>query len=428
MKRKSLFFWLLKIILAVIAIVIIYAIFFPLDKGNSLKNINTSSPAGSQEFLSTLSGLTGEPVQKGDPVKFVQDSNFLSVLLDVINNASSSIDITDYPWANGTFSDQVFEALTQASKRHVSVRVLLDSFGTMGVSEDNIKKLEQYGGKVEKYHQFSLLNPMQYDERDHMRTFVIDGKLAFVGGVGIVDYWIADADGYSQWNDFMVEVSGAMAQAVQEDFGELWTRATGEVLSGQEFYPDSSSKNTTNLFIPISSVPPKDTGLINDMFTMSVLSAQKKLYIINPFIIPNRDFLNALEEKAESGVDVRILSPGPITIGPILRYAWHADYQELLDAGVKIYEYQPSMIHAKMIMVDDIWSVVGSANMDNRSNALNAENVIGIKDESFATSLDSIFLKDLDNSKQITLSDWKKQYGFFSKLFSEALLIFYKQY
>ncbi len=135
-----------------------------------------------------------------------------------------------------------------------------------------------------------------------------------------------------------------------------------------------------------------------------------------------------LEDRARAGVDVRIVSPGKNTVAPVLRAVWHMDYEQLLTAGVKIYEYQPSMIHTKFMIADDTWSLVGSANVDNRSEALNAENVVGISDPALAKTLDGTFMDYLSRSKQITLADWKTQYGFFSRLYSRLLLVLQKQY
>ncbi len=432
------FFVILVTLGVIFVLTLIGILVIPGTRNNTpLTLTSATAPVGSPEFLAALSHLTNAPSGQGDPVTLVPDTAFLPALLGAIRNASSSIDITDYSWKDGAFSDQVFTTLIAAAQRGVAVRVLFDSFGSTYLSKKNIQALEQSGGKVAEYHPFSLRDPIQYDERDHMRALVFDGKTAFFGSVGIADYWITDADGFGQWDDFMIQVDGTMAQATQGAFAELWRETTGEVLSGPVFYPLSPSASarspvgsgtTTNPFISIAGLPSGNADPVRDTYMLTVLSAQKKLYIINAFIVPDQGFLTALEEKARAGVDVRILSPGSITIAPVLRDAWHADYEQLLEAGVKLYEYQPSMIHAKVMMADDAWSVVGSANLDNRSDRLNAENIMGIADPTLATGLDTVFTNDLAQSKQITLPDWQKQYGFFSKLYSTILLVLYKQF
>ncbi len=424
----------------ILTAIVVQSIFIP-DPQNAAPFTLTSPPApvGSAEFLTTLSHLTGNALNHDDAATMISDTAFLPTLLATINHASTSINIADYPWQNGSFSDQIFTALTVAAQRGVTVRVILDSFGGSSVSGQHIATLKKAGGIVAWYHPFLILNPMQFDERNHVRTFIIDGTTAFVGSVGIEDRWIMNTNQYNQYNDFMVEVNNTAAQSVQEIFAELWREVTGEFLTGHVFYPPlpSTKKNTLssstatttkiNTLISIPSFPPQNTNPIRDTFMLTALSAQKKLYILNTVIIPDKNFLAILEAKARDGVDVRILSPGTV-ISPFILSAWHADYTQLLEAGVKLYEYQPSMIHAKMMLADDVWSVVGSADIDNRSYELNTENLMGIADPLFNAQLNVVFANDLSQSKQITLADWQKEYGFFSKLFSYISLALFKQY
>jgi cardiolipin synthase len=226
----------------------------------------------------------------------------------------------------------------------------------------------------------------------------------------------------------MFEFKGTMAQSLQDSFTQVWNDTTGEVLSGPLFYPMLTNTPNTNSFIGITSIPSGDYEPVRDAFLLTALSAQKNLYIVASYIIPDEALLNVLEDRARAGVDVRIVSPGKNTVAPVLRAVWHMDYEQLLTAGVKIYEYQPSMIHTKFMIADDTWSLVGSANVDNRSEALNSENVVGISDPALAKTLDGTFMDYLSRSKQITLADWKTQYGFFSRLYSRLLLVLQKQY
>jgi cardiolipin synthase len=384
---------------------------------------------GSPEFMSTLSHLVNSPTGiDGSVDKVLSSTDFLPALLSEIEKSSSTIDFTDYPWVDGSFSDQVFSKLTDAAKRGVDVRVVLDSFGGNTVPEKNVTELEDAGGKLVKYHPFNFLDPIQYNERNHMRAIIVDGKTAFIGGIGIADFWIQDVGKMKQWNDLMIEVSGNMAESIQGDFSEIWADATGEVISSSKFYPKISSSKTINSFISIASIPRITGDKIRNAFMLTILSAQKKLYIINPFIIPDQGFLSALALRAKAGVDVRIVSEGENTVVPILRSAWHADYEYLLKAGVKLYEYKDKMIHTKMMLADDTWSLIGSANIDNRSYSINAENMLGISDPDFYKKMENVFLDDLKNSDEITLDNWKNQYGLFDWTASHFWLLFYKQF
>lgn len=402
--------------------IIIAILVHPFSGDEKEFSITETYPVGSTQFIQTLGSLTNTPIQSGDTVIPFTNSvdQIFPTIINEINSASSSIDFTTYPWSNGTFSDQIFTALINAAQRGVQVRLLLDALGSHNLSEDKITSLEAVGGKVVRYHPFNILEPLQYDRRDHMRSIVIDGEVGFTGGFGITDDWL-------KIQDMMFEFKGAMAQSLQDTFNENWNDATGEVLSGPSFYPpvETADKNT---FIGITSIPSENDQPVRDAFMLTILSAQKNLYIVNPYIVPDAGILKALEDKAKEGVDVRILSPSGITDAPLIRDAWHFDYTELLEAGVKIYEYQPSMIHTKFIVADDIWSLVGSANIDNRSESLNNENIMGIADPALANALNQIFANYLTQAKEITIADWQQQYGFFSEAYSKILLILFRQY
>ncbi len=415
-------------LLALLIGIAIVTLVLPLNNGEKQFVITDTSPVGSPQFIQTLSDLTGAPAATGDAVVPIDDSSqFLPMLLASINGAQSSVNFTTFPWADGTFSDQVFAALTSAAKRGVQVRLLLDALGSGTLSKDKITTLEAAGGIVTKYHPFKLLSPLQYDNRDHMRAIVIDGKIGFTGGVGITGDWLGKGPS-ELYQDMMFEFTGAMAQSIQNTFDENWNNVTGRVLAGPTFYPPVPPPAAPNTFIGITSIPSEDYQPVRDAFMLTVLSAKKSLYIVNPYIVPDKNLLAAIEQKAREGVDVEIVSPGPITDAPTLRSAWHVDYESLLAAGVKVYEYQPSMIHTKFIVADGAWSLIGSANIDNRSELLNNENVMGIADPSLAGSLDTVFAGYVAQSHEFTLADWQKQYGFFQKIYSDILLLLCKQY
>ena len=415
------------VILTSVMCIFVIVLIFPLENHRPF-TLTDTAPAGSAQFMVTLSALTNSPIERGSVVTpITSGGEFLPILLKALNSASSSIDFTTFPWADGTFNDQVFVALDKAAERGVQVRLLLDAFGSHSLSKSYIQALEAAGGNVAEYHPFKISNPLQYDSRDHIRSMVIDGKVAFTGGMGITNEWFGSSPD-NTFEDMMFELTGAMAASNQDSFAQIWNDTTGEVLSGHLFYPTVTNAPETNSFIGITSIPSGDYEPIRDAFLLTAQSAQKKLYIAASYIIPDPTLLKAIEDKARSGVDVRIVSPGPNTVAPILRTVWHSDYKQLLLAGVKIYEYQPSMIHTKFMVADDAWSLVGSANIDNRSEALNAENLIGTSDPVLAKSLDGTFMDYLSRSKEITLADWTKQYGLFSRIYSRMLSVLDKQY
>jgi cardiolipin synthase len=411
---------------------LIITLFWPSGENSSGMLLSYPALPNSPEFIEGLSNVLNVPIEHGQTVTPIDEGEqFLPLLITAINNASSTIDLTTYPWSSGTMSDEVISALTSAAKRGVSVRILIDALGGHTVSDSDLSQLRNAGAKIERYHSFSLLNPLQYDERDHMRAIVFDGKIGFVGGMGIGDDWLGDGV-TSGWSDEMFEVTGSMAESLQNDFAALWNQSTSEVLAGPTFYPPLTSASTTansyaNTYLNIVSIPSENLEPIRDTFLYSIMNAQKSIYIISPFIIPDTDIVNALEDKSRSGVDVEIISPGPKTNAPLLRSAWEADYAGLLAAGVKIYEYAPQMIHTKIMVVDDNWSVIGSANLDSRSEVLNDENVMGIQDPVLATQLQQLFETDISNSNQITETQWNST-SFLVKWWGDFIQLFAKQF
>jgi len=380
----------------------------------------------SPQFIQSLGRLLNIPIEHGETVTpITKGQEFLPILLSAINNASSSIDITTYPWSEGIMSTKVITALTGAAKRGVQVRVLIDALGGHTISDADLLPLRNAGAKIEHYHQFSIINPLQYDERDHMRSIVIDGTTGFLGGMGIGDDWLGDGV-TSGWSDMMFEVKDTMAQSLQSAFAALWNSTTGEVLAGSLFYPPFSIASTTNVYLQAVSIPSKNLEPVRDIFLYSILNAQKSIHIISPFIIPNSDILAALENKARSGVDVEILSPGDKSNSSLLRDAWRSDYAGLLAAGVKIYEYEPQMIHTKIMVVDGTWSVIGSANLDNRSEELNDENIMGIDDPVLAGQLETVFTQDITHSNQIMQNQWNSK-SWISKIGYDTIELFAKQ-
>lgn len=419
-----------KVLGFILVLVLIDILFIPGPRSNLGMTLPDPQPAGSPQFIQGLAGLVNSPIEQGEPVTVIPEGeDFLPDLLAAIDSASSSIDFTTYPWANGTMSSQVLSALAAAAQRGVAVRVLIDALGGHTISDSDLTPLTNAGAQVERYHSFSILNPLQYDSRDHMRSIVIDGKIGFTGGMGIGDDWLGDGV-KSGWSDIMFEVKDQMAESLQDAFAAVWNETTGEIIEGPAFYPAlpaTPAPSTANTFVHIISIPGQNNiEPIRDTFLYSILSAQNSIYIISPFIIPDPDVVAALENKARSGVDVEILSPGDETNAPLLRDAWRSDYDGLLAAGVKIYEYNPQMIHTKIMVIDGNWSVIGSANMDSRSEVLNAENVMGIEDPDLADQLQVIFAQDAANSTQITQTEWASK-SFIVKLWYDSIKLFAKQ-
>ncbi len=377
---------------------------------------------GTPEFLSTFATITKSPIRTGPtPAVLNNGDEYAPALIADINAATSSIDFSTYIWKKGTFSDEVFPALTAAAKRGVQVRILFDGYAGKP-PKDQLQAFQQAGGRAAFLRPF-WSDPFSFDSRDHRRAIVIDGRIGYTGGMAIQDEWLGDGRSEDAWRDTMFRMQGEMAQSLESDFDDQWLVATGEVLAASPV--QESDAGVT--FVPVVGSAGDKNHPITDAFLLTALSAKKSLYITNPYVLPDDALTQVLMQKARSGVDVRLLVPGPHTDAKLVRFASHGYYRELLAAGVRIYEYQPSLIHEKAMIADGQWSLIGSANIDNRSREINDEDVFGIQDPALAQELTTNFNGDLQYSKEITLDAWTHR-NVISRALTALSGIFYKQF
>lgn len=366
---------------------------------------------GSHDFLLGISGMVNAPLARGGSARLLRNgAEFYPAILRALREARETINFMVYIWEPGRVSDQVFDALVERARAGVQVRLLLDAVGAARAPDDRIAELEAAGGKVAWFRTFSFGRMTRYYRRNHRRAIVVDGRVGFTGGAAVADYW-QGTPGDGRWRDNMVEVHGCLAGNLQSAFAEVWAGTCGEILLGPAFFPadpggDGEGEALT-YHVNVISSPASDAYPLRLVFWSSFRCARERLYVTSAYFVPDPDIRTVLTERAAEGVDVRILVPDEHNDVPPVRLASHAMYRELLRAGVRIYEYQGAMIHAKTLVVDGKWSVIGSANMDVRSRELNLENVLGILDEGFAGQLEETFLEDLEHAREITLEDWE---------------------
>lgn len=413
-KSLQLYTWweIVIFVIGILSFVTVFVtLFLPIGTGPNNFTVTEEIPSvETEEFVQTLSWALTLPIESGEnPLVLNNGDEFLPSLLEAIDTATESINFMTYIWAKGSMSDQVLGHLTEQARKGVAVRIMLDSVGSgVLLPKEKFKDFTEAGGKVAVYHSLELGHLTRYHKRNHRRAIVIDGRLAYTGGIGIADTWLGNAEDKEHWRDMMFLVQGQMASRIQGAFAELWTGTTGEILSGEKFYPEIIPQ-TKNVYIPLSSTPSPDTYLLEKFITMSLHGAKKQIYITTPYFLPDPEMNDVLIEKAKGGVDVRIVVPNKYNDLKTVRHASQYMYEDLLKAGVKIYEYQPTFIHSKYIVLDGVWSIIGSANMDNRSRMLNAENLLGVQDRTFGEALVTVFENDEQNSKEITLNEWQKR-------------------
>jgi cardiolipin synthase len=396
-------------------ITIVVALFLPFGKGPRMIRPLAPVPAvNSPEFLRLISNVLTAPIETGSEPEILNNGDeFLRSFLADVDSARQSIDFMAYIWEDGKFSDILFAHLLRKVKAGVQVRIALDGYGSLRAPWTKFSDFERAGGKTTTFH---TLMPLPWamirdHKRNHRRAIVIDGRVAYTGGVAVADPWLGNARNPNEWRDMMFRVDGSMAAHLQSAFAEIWELGTGEILNGDKFYPSAGrGAGVRQLrYIPFVSSPSVDTFGMENLELLSLGAARKTISIVTPYFLPDRSMSAVLCAKARAGVDVRVLVPNAYNDSHWVRYASQNYYEELLRCGVRISEYQPTFIHTKLMVVDGSWSVIGSANMDNRSRKLNDEVVLGISDAQFAARLAKIIAADDAHTKSITLAQWQRR-------------------
>jgi cardiolipin synthase len=369
-------------------------------------------------FIEYVSSSLDIPLRTGTPIVPLKNGDaFLSLFLNDIDNAKSSINIMVYIWTEGAMSDQVIAHLDKKLQQGVPVRLLVDAYGS-GTHQPNKKfdMLKEHGAKVQIFNSLTIA-PWEFLKnrvRNHRRSMVIDGTIAYTGGIAISDPWLGNARNPKEYRDMTYRTTGPLALDLQGAFSQSWTSMTGEILTGEQFFPSSISRSTAAVhdslkYVSLASIPSPDSLTLQKLLLISFSSARKNIYITSPYFIPDTATADLLIAKAKEGVDVRVLVPNKYNDQLSVRYSSQYSYEKLLAGGVKMYEYQPTFIHTKNITIDGAWSIVGTANMDNRSRAINNEIAVGIYDTAFANAASSSFMSDLEQAEQIKLDEWSKR-------------------
>jgi cardiolipin synthase len=413
---------------------LILSLFSSIGDRASKASLVNSCPVDSEDFLQALAGVLNSPLQSGGTAELLNNGDaYFPRMLDAIRSAEHTINFTTYIWQDGKVSSDFFEALTERAAAGVQVRVLVDGFGGMKAPDDGIEKFRAAGGKWAVFNAPRFGRLTRIHKRTHRRALLIDGRIGFTGGAAVMDKWLGNARNPDEWRDCMVEVRGNLAVNLQAAFTQIWTHATGELISGEHFYavdfeePASARREVHSIsrHINVISSPSSHAHPMRHLFWLSISSAEKSLYITNPYFVPDATLAMALKDRAQRGVDVRVLVPNEHIDVPIIRWASQGYYDELLSAGVRIFEFQPTMLHQKLLVADGVWSLVGSTNMDVRSKELNQENSLCLQDRGFAADMEAAFMADLAQAREVKLEEWRRRAIYrkipeqFARLFEE---------
>jgi cardiolipin synthase len=366
---------------------------------------------GSKEFLQMIEALADAQVQRDTTVEVLTNGEvFYEAELEAIRAARHSINLEAYIFQKGEVTARFVEAMAERARAGVQVNIVLDAVGSFATWNSYFKELLEAGGRVEWYHPLRWYTLPRMNNRTHRELLIIDGEVGFIGGAGFADHWMKGKGKKRRWRDTMFRVRGCAVAHLQSVFAENWLEASGELLMDKTYFPFTSAESDAAVLI-IDSSPSVGASTRGRMLFQSLLaSACKSIQITTPYFLPDRSVRQELARAIkERGVEVQIITPGRHADHLLTRRSSRRLYGELLRAGAKIYEYKPSMIHTKSLIIDGIWSVVGSTNFDNRSFGLNDEVNLAALDTGLAERLQEDFSRDLANSRAVSYDEWRRR-------------------
>jgi cardiolipin synthase len=364
-------------------------------------------------FLYTLQSTCQAALHHGNEIRvFTNGRSFYPAMIASIRDARRSVNLECYIFQPGRVADQFIEALAERSRAGVNVTITVDAIGSLFFWGRPVRRLRQAGCRIASYQSVRWYSLARLNNRTHRELLIVDGQVAFVGGAGIADWW-ADPPGDSggrrrAWRDTMARVEGPVVAALQGVAAENWLECCGEILTGPEYFPNLDAVGTTTAFVVKSS--PSDRATASRVtFQLLMEGADQHVRIATPYFLPDRALRRALVELARRGVAVSVIVPGRHTDQRWVRLASRRMWGELLRAGIRLYEYRDVMIHAKILIVDDLWAVIGTTNIDNRSFEHNDEVNVAMRDPAVAARLLEDYARDVRDSDEVTLERWQRR-------------------
>jgi cardiolipin synthase len=332
-------------------------------------------------------------------------------MLGAIRSARQSITFETFVYWSGRTGKAFADALADRARVGVRVHVLIDAIGGSRIDREYVKQMREAGAEVEFYHALEVIHVgsvQRLDNRTHRKLLIVDGTIGFIGGVGIADSWDGHAQDRTHWRDTQYRVQGPVVGQLQAAFLDTWMESTGEVLNDATYFPalEPTGGLDAQMFMSSFRAGAESMQL---MYLLSISAARRSIRLSSAYFVPDELLSDALSDAARRGVRVQIIVPGPGMDPAFVRRASRARWGDLLRSGVEIYEYQPTMYHCKAMIVDDLWTSIGSSNLDNRSFWLNDEANLNVLDGAFAAEQAGTFEDDLRHSKRVRLEDWRSR-------------------
>lgn len=415
----ALLFWLMTFTIAGL-LLILYSTLHRRDPDYDIEH-----PENLLDARYSITGLTHSASKRGNRVTLLQDTDYFDALIGAIEGARGSVNFETYLWEEGKVSDRVTDALARSARNGVDVRMMLDGSGG-SMTQEQKQRLLEAGVALASYHPFRLSNLGKINNRDHRKICVVDGRIGFVGGHCFTDDWVEGRKGKPAFRDITARIEGPVVHDIQSTFSENWVEETGDVFIGDAYFPKLERVGEVEAHVTWIT-PAGIPSAVKLLHYLAITCATKRVWIQNPYFLPDPDGIDALIEAVDRGVDVRVMVPATsVTDHPIVQHAGHHKFGAMLDGGIRIFEYERTLLHQKVLTVDGTWAAVGSTNFDDRSFEINDEITVGFWDEGVAKELEQTFERDLEHCTEMNAREWRKR-GFRHRLIDGTFFIINEQ-
>ncbi len=388
---------------------IVWLIFVLLFAPHIPYHIEADVDARSRHFVQVLESTLQTTVTHGNRVEVLTDGDqFYPAMLADIRSARESINLECYIFKDGGIARQFIEALSDRARHGVRVTIVLDAIGSFGTFRRVSRPLQDAGCRVEPYQRITWYRLGRLNNRTHRELLVVDGRVGFVGGAGVADWWVAGQRGKPAWRDMMARVEGPLVSDIMGIVAENWLECCGEILTAPDTFKPREARGGVSGFALKSSPADRSTAS-RVLFQTLVEGANESVAICTPYFLPDKAFREAFIRTAQRGVAIRVVVPGPHTDQRWVRLASRRMFGPLLRAGVRIFEYEPGMTHVKSLVVDRLWSAIGTTNIDNRSFEHNDEVNVVFRDAGVAARVLADVERDVACSREVTLDAWQQR-------------------
>ncbi len=401
--------WTIVITALVTLLAVVLAMNFATPEKKLERKIEHRYAVADPQFKRELGVMLGPSIVPGNQVEDLENGDeIFPAMLEAIRGARRNINFETYIYWSGDVGQRFADALAERARSGVKVNVLVDWVGAIKMDDAQLDQMEQAGVVIHHYRPLKWYNLGRLNNRTHRKLLVIDGELAFTGGVGIADNWSGHAQDPDHWRDLHFRVRGPVVSQFQAAFNDNWIKTTGVVLNGTEYFPAVATAGPMDAHMFIAS-PAGGSESMHLMYLMAIAAAEHSIDLQAAYFVPDDLIMKALVAARHRGVRIRVIVPGKHIDSETVRLASKAHWGELLKAGVEVYEYQPTMMHNKVLIVDGLLVSVGSTNFDVRSFRLNDEASLNIYDRDFAARMTQVFEEDLKPTVRYTYQTWQQR-------------------